>query len=134
MDRGRIDWYSDAIGYGFIIPSDGGERAFVDRAGIAGKGRNGSLENGAQVTYEPSRGREGMEAHNVALDRDALAAREVREEIADASSVNELVELEEHEKRHENRAAVVEEYDRREREINAERIEKILLDRMRAKE
>ncbi len=50
-----------------------------------------------------------MEARNVASDRDALAAREVRKKIADATLVNELVDLEEHEKRHENRAAVVEE-------------------------
>ncbi len=50
-----------------------------------------------------------MEARNVASDRDALAAREVRKKIADATLVNKLVDLEEHEKRHENRAAVVEE-------------------------
>ncbi len=75
-----------------------------------------------------------MEARNVASDRDALAAREVRKKIADATPVNELVDLEEHEKRHENRAAVVEEYDRREREINAEKVERLLLDRMHAKE
>ena len=133
MNRGRIDWYSEEIGYGFIVPSDGGERIFLDRAGIAGKGRE-SFDNGAQVTYEPVRGREGMEAHMVAPDLDALAARKVREEIADASSFDELEELEEHEKQHENRAAVVEEYDRREREINAERIERLLLDRTHAKE
>ncbi len=75
-----------------------------------------------------------MEARNVASDRDALAAREVRKKIAGVTSVNELVDLEEHEKRHENRAAVVGEYDRREREINAERIQRLLLDRMHAKE
>lgn len=130
MVHGRVEWYSNAIGYGFVLPSDGGERVFLHRTGIASGGGE-PFENGAQVTYEPSRGREGMEARNVVLDLDALAAREVREKVAGGFSVEEL---ESHEKRHENRAVVVAEYDHREREINGERIKRLLLDRLRAKE
>jgi CspA family cold shock protein len=64
MAQGRIDWYSAQIGYGFIVPDDGGERVFVHCSGIADDG-NKFLENGERVTYEVVRGDQGMEAKNV---------------------------------------------------------------------
>ena len=62
--RGRVDWYSAALGYGFIIPGDGSTKILVRRADVEGDGV-GSLENGAEVTYEAIRGREGMETTKV---------------------------------------------------------------------
>lgn len=66
MTQGRVLWYCDAIGYGFINPDEGGGKILVPRTGIDGSGPR-SLENGAKVTYEAVRGREGMEAKDVSM-------------------------------------------------------------------
>ncbi len=66
MTQGRILWYCDAIGYGFIQPDEGGGKIMVPRRGIDGGGRR-FLENGAKVTYEAIQGREGMEAKSVSM-------------------------------------------------------------------
>lgn len=66
MMQGRVLWYCDAIGYGFIHPDEGGGKILVPRTGIYGSGPR-SLENGAKVTYEAVRGREGMEAKDVSM-------------------------------------------------------------------
>jgi cold shock protein len=69
MMQGRVLWYCDAIGYGFIQPDEGDGKILVPRTGTDGNGSNGSgprfLENGAKVTYEAIQGREGMEAKSV---------------------------------------------------------------------
>jgi len=64
MTQGRVLWYCDAIGYGFIQPDEGGGKILVPRKSIDGSGPR-SLENGAKVTYEVIWGREGMEAMSV---------------------------------------------------------------------
>ena len=64
MTQGRVLWYCDAIGYGFIQPDEGGGKILVPRRDIDGSGPR-SLENGAKVTYEAIQGREGMEAMSV---------------------------------------------------------------------
>ncbi len=71
MTQGRVLWYCDAIGYGFIQPDEGGGKILVPRTGIHGNGSDGGvprfLENGAKVTYEAIQGREGMEAKCVSM-------------------------------------------------------------------
>ncbi len=64
MTQGRVLWYCDAIGYGFIQPDEGGGKILVPRKGIDGSEPR-SLENGTKVTYEAIRGKEGMEAMSV---------------------------------------------------------------------
>ena len=64
MMQGRVLWYCDAIGYGFIHPDEGGGKILVPRMGIDGSGRR-FLKDGAKVTYEAIQGREGMEAKSV---------------------------------------------------------------------
>ena len=66
MTQGRILWYCDEIGYGFISPDEGGVKVLVPRRGIDGNGPR-FLENGAKVTYEAIRGKEGMEAKGVSI-------------------------------------------------------------------
>jgi cold shock protein len=66
MTQGRVLWYCDAIGYGFIHPNEGGRKILVPRRGIDGSGPR-FLENGAKVTYEAIQGREGMEAKSVSM-------------------------------------------------------------------
>ena len=62
MTRGRVDWYSAIIGYGFIIPDDGSTKVLVRRTEIEG---SDPLENGDKVVYEMIQGGEGMETRRV---------------------------------------------------------------------
>ena len=66
MTQGRVLWYCDELGYGFIHQNEGGGKILLPRRGIDGSGPR-SLENGAKVTFEAIRGREGMEAKGVSL-------------------------------------------------------------------
>ena len=64
MPEGTVKWFNDEKGYGFISPDEGGEDLFVHHSGIAVEGFK-SLDEGAKVTYEATRGRKGMQAENV---------------------------------------------------------------------
>jgi len=64
MPQGTVKWFNDEKGYGFISPDEGGEDLFVHHTGIAGSGFK-SLEEGAKVSYEATRGKKGMQAENV---------------------------------------------------------------------
>jgi len=55
MTQGRVLWYCDEIGYGFIYPDEGRGKLLVPRRGIDASGPR-SLENGAKVTYEAIQG------------------------------------------------------------------------------
>ena len=62
--EGTVKWFSREKGYGFITPDEGGEDLFVHHTGIAGGGFR-TLEEGAKVTYEATRGKKGMQAEDV---------------------------------------------------------------------
>ena len=64
MAQGTVKWFNDEKGYGFISPDEGGEDLFVHHTGIAGSGFK-SLEEGAKVEYEATRGNKGMQAESV---------------------------------------------------------------------
>jgi len=66
MTQGRVLWYCDEIGYGFIHLHEGGAKILVPRTGIDDSEPR-FLENGAKVTYEAIQGREGMEAKGVSI-------------------------------------------------------------------
>ena len=59
-----MKWFSEEKGYGFIEPDEGGEEIFVHYTGIEDTGFR-SLEEGERVSYEPTRGRRGEQAHKV---------------------------------------------------------------------
>ncbi len=62
MARGRVDWYSAVLGYGFIVPEDGSTKVLVRRIDTE---VSEPLENGDKVVYELIRGKEGMETRGV---------------------------------------------------------------------
>ena len=64
LTRGRVAWYSTNLGHGFIIPEDGGPKAFVRRGDIAA-GEEKALDNNDIVSYEVTHCTEGPEATNV---------------------------------------------------------------------
>lgn len=65
MAQGTVKWFDTKKGYGFIVPDDGSDDAFIhisalERAGLAG------LDEGQKVEFELARGRNGkMAAQNV---------------------------------------------------------------------
>jgi CspA family cold shock protein len=64
MPQGKVKWFNEEKGYGFITSDDGSEDLFVHHTGIVGSGFK-SLEEGARFSYEVTRGRKGMQAANV---------------------------------------------------------------------
>jgi CspA family cold shock protein len=64
MPRGRVKWFSDEKGYGFIEPEEGGEDLFVHHSDIEGTGYK-SLDEGEEVEFETDSGPKGPRATNV---------------------------------------------------------------------
>ncbi|HLC40431.1 MAG TPA: cold-shock protein [Methylomirabilota bacterium] len=60
---GRIKWFSDAKGYGFIEQEDG-EDVFVHYSVIQGEGFK-TLSEGQQVEFEFTQGPKGLQATKV---------------------------------------------------------------------
>ena len=67
MTQGRVLWYCDEIGYGFIHQNEGGGKILVPRKSVDDGSGFRVLENGAKVTYEAIEGREGMEAKDSSI-------------------------------------------------------------------
>ena len=64
MPRGKVKWFSDEKGFGFIVPEGGGSDLFVHFSNIAGEGHR-TLHEDQEVEYEEASGRKGPEAVNV---------------------------------------------------------------------
>ncbi|HKD99965.1 MAG TPA: cold-shock protein [Planctomycetota bacterium] len=63
MAQGRVKWFDNRKGYGFI-QQDTGEDVFVHYRNITGEGFK-TLEDGDVVEFEVARGEKGMYALNV---------------------------------------------------------------------
>ena len=66
MAKGKVKWFDDQKGYGFILQDDGGADVFVHYSGIDGEGYK-SLGEGAEVEYEVEQGDKGLKAVNVRI-------------------------------------------------------------------
>ena len=64
MPIGRVKWFNDQKGYGFITPEDGGKDLFVHHSNIVAEGFK-SLREDQQVEYEVTEGQKGPQAINV---------------------------------------------------------------------
>ena len=64
MVRGKVKWFSNQKGYGFITPDGQGEDIFVHFSAIQGDGYK-TLEEGQEVTFDIEKGPKGDAAGNV---------------------------------------------------------------------
>jgi CspA family cold shock protein len=55
MPTGKVKWFNEEKGYGFITPDDGGKDLFVHHSAIEG----GSIRENDPVQYEIGEGRKG---------------------------------------------------------------------------
>lgn len=63
MARGKVKWFSNQKGYGFITP-ESGKDVFVHHSAIQGDGYK-TLEEGQEVEFEIEAGPKGEHAKNV---------------------------------------------------------------------
>jgi CspA family cold shock protein len=63
MAQGKVKWFNDAKGFGFV-QQEGGPDVFVHYTAIAAEGFK-SLAEGDQVEFEIKQGPKGLQAANV---------------------------------------------------------------------
>jgi CspA family cold shock protein len=63
-NTGRVKWFNDSKGFGFITPEDGQKDCFVHHSAIQGNGFK-SLAEGDRVEYDIVQGNKGPAASNV---------------------------------------------------------------------
>lgn len=64
MATGKVKWFNDAKGFGFITPTDGGEDLFVHFSAIQGTGFK-TLKEGQTVSFDVTTGQKGKQATNI---------------------------------------------------------------------
>lgn len=63
MPLGRVKWFNDSKGFGFIVRNDGGE-IFVHYSAIRSEGHK-TLSEGQEVEFDIYEGQKGLQAQNV---------------------------------------------------------------------
>ena len=64
MARGKVKWFNEKKGFGFIVPDDGGVDLFVHHTGILGEGFKTLKENDC-VEFTVTEGKKGPMAVSV---------------------------------------------------------------------
>ena len=64
MATGKVKWFNDVKGFGFITPDNGGADVFAHFSQINSSGFK-SLQEGQSVSYEVTQGAKGEQASNI---------------------------------------------------------------------
>lgn len=67
MASGKVKWFNETKGFGFIIPDDGGEELFAHYSAIQSEGFK-TLKENQRVTYDVVKGQKGLQAANIAAE------------------------------------------------------------------
>lgn len=79
MAAGKVKWFNNAKGYGFILPEGGGEDLFAHYSSIQMDGYK-TLKAGQDVEFEVLEGPKGLHAVNIsAPDTEGVAAEPAAE-------------------------------------------------------
>ncbi len=73
-EKGKVKWFSNVKGYGFIEKEGGGPDVFVHYSSVHGEGYK-SLQEGDVVTFEIAQGEKGPQAANVVKEKSAPSAQ-----------------------------------------------------------
>lgn len=65
MEQGKVKWYNETKGYGFIEKDSDGKDIFVHVSGIMREGGSFALKEGDRVTFEIAVGPKGPKAIGV---------------------------------------------------------------------
>ena len=64
MAQGKVKWFNESKGFGFIQPNDSDKDVFVHFSAIQENGFK-TLNEGEEVTFEVTEGPKGLQAVNV---------------------------------------------------------------------
>ena len=65
---GKVKWFNESKGFGFISQDNGGDDVFVHFRAITGDGFK-TLAEGQAVSYTVTKGPKGLQAENVVLSK-----------------------------------------------------------------
>jgi CspA family cold shock protein len=65
MPKGKVKFFNDVKGYGFVTPDNGGKDIFVHYSGIKNNGGRKTLKEGASVEFTIIEGQKGPQATDV---------------------------------------------------------------------
>ena len=76
MAVGKVKWFNNAKGFGFIVPEDGGEDIFAHYSTIQMEGYR-SLKAGQEVTFEVQQGPKGLPLRTLASKKNQSVKKRI---------------------------------------------------------